>query len=117
MNHDIPLVWRALYEDLNGRAHKPEYPQTRDPDAPCDAWEQTDAPDGSGHCLTDGHYMCVECIHISLATLRRRRDQCDECGAKLSFENSRDGDCPNECDVPEHILKSRFEYAQLEASG
>ena len=59
----------------------------RDTEAPCDAYDPVGGPDtdatGDGHCETDGHYLCRECRNISLEALRRRRDECQECGAML----------------------------------
>jgi hypothetical protein len=108
MISEIPPVWRDLYEEINGRD-----PNTRDPGSPCEAWEQVASPDGSGDCMTDGHYMCVECKNISLVALRRKRDQCVDCGAKLTFKShSSYGECPNECDIDIHVLAQRMRNQQ-----
>ena len=80
-------------------------------DTDCHAFERVDEPDGSGHCETNGHYECSECAHISLVNIRLRRDECPDCGTKLVFDNNSEGDCPNECDVPAHVLRDRLEYA------
>jgi hypothetical protein len=40
----------------------------RDPDHPCDDFSPGEP---RGQCMTDGHYMCLECEHAEL---------CDGCG-------------------------------------
>jgi len=74
-------------------------------DAPCDVF--TPGEPGHGECDTDGHYLCVECVHISSVTLRKRRDECTDCGAKLIREpwsNGEPTDCPNKCHVAAWML-------------
>jgi DNA-directed RNA polymerase subunit RPC12/RpoP len=101
----VPFVWRALVAELNGVDLN-----TRDPANPCEAFDQTDDPDGSGECMTDGHYMCVECKLICLSALRRKRDQCQDCGAKLVFpRHGSEGECVNECHLPAYIIERRRE--------
>ena len=122
----IPRLWRALVDEING-GRIPSYdripdgePGIRDVDARCDAFEPVGAPyeiaKGNGNCQTDGHYLCVECVHIELGTLRRRRDQCEECGATLPRgRNNTLGDCPNGCHVPLWALMEQEEARRRQA--
>lgn len=86
---EVPTLWRSLVWEVNGRDGRiPDgEPGIRDVDAPCDFFEPAGAPwvyaDGTGDCETDGHYICKECVHISLRALRRRMDLCEDCGGKL----------------------------------
>lgn len=96
----VPDIWRDFVWKINEGNRLPDGMRgIRDVDAPCDVFEPAGEPgeyaNGTGECLTDGHYMCVECVHIDLQTLRRRRDECVVCGAKLGkYRGSRE-----ECDV------------------
>lgn len=76
----VPLSWRALVAEING-APLLGTPGVRDFLAPCDAFNPGEP--GQGNCSTDGHYLCDECTEIALHVLRRRRDQCEQCGARL----------------------------------
>lgn len=85
----IPPIWRALVAEINGARVPDGTPGVRDADAPCESFDPAgkdfeDAP-GRGTCETDGHYICRECVHISIAALRRRRDQCEDCGTPLAY--------------------------------
>lgn len=98
----IPIAWRALVAEINGARVPDGTPGVRDADAPCEDFEPVgrafeDAP-GEGNCETDGHYLCRECVHISLAALRRRRDQCEDCGEGLVTSKVMGEHCPA-CDV------------------
>ena len=98
----IPERWVGLMSELNGRI--PDGTAgIRDIDAPCDAFMPVGAPyeysKGTGDCDTDGHYICLECIRISLREVRRRRELCLECGTKLVRVNHVD-ECPALCGVP-----------------
>ena len=37
----------------------------RDPEFPCEAFVYG-RPDGSGSCMSDGCYLCIECVELSL---------------------------------------------------
>lgn len=94
-----PAPWRALVSEINGGRTPDGEPGIRDVDAPCDEFEPVGAPweqsEGGGSCDTDGHYICSECVHISLSAVRGRRDLCRDCGAPLD----RNG-CSAHCDLP-----------------
>jgi len=85
----VPPVWRGIVALLGGGGHIPDgEPGIRDVDAPCEGFQPAGKPHEYaagkvGGCETDGHYICAECVEIDLATLRRRRDLCEDCGAKL----------------------------------
>jgi hypothetical protein len=113
----VPTRWRSFIAELHGLALVGT-PGVRDVDAPCDAFEP--GTPGQGSCQTDGHYMCVECVHIDLLTLRARRDECGTCGTKLIAVGRRSTTlayCPT-CDKDE-IARMRMkaiedELARLE---
>jgi DNA-directed RNA polymerase subunit RPC12/RpoP len=90
----MPARWRALVSELNGGRIPDGTPGIRDVNAPCDHFEPAGEPfehaNGSGSCMTDGHYICSECVHIEIKTLRRRQDRCEECGSK---DIDKDGNC------------------------
>ncbi len=94
----IPPVWRGLVHEVNGGRPPDGLPGIRDVDAPCDVFEPVGAPweyaTGTGDCETDGHYICRECVHISLRAVRRKSDLCEECGAAFSAR----GECLGDCD-------------------
>lgn len=100
----IPPSWRALIEALNGPPPRvPDgTPGVRDVDAPCEDYQPAGAPwkdaPGTGGCDTDGHYLCRECVHISEAALRWRRDECATCGTKLAESPALGEHCPA-CDT------------------
>ncbi len=105
----IPAPWRSLMISIND-GHTPSWeripdgePGIRDVDAPCSMFEPTGGPfdlaSGAGDCETDGHYICVECTHISLSALRRKRDLCQECGAPLAHPQTGE-ECSARCDLP-----------------
>lgn len=89
-----------------GDAPEDAFSRVRDVDAPCSTFSPVEKgrPDGSGTCETDGHYLCSECKEIKLAVLRRRHDECEECGAKLEKPGTYGEACPNRCDVPLWVL-------------
>jgi hypothetical protein len=101
---DVPEPWRALVWEINGNRPFDGTPGIRDVDAPCDAFEPAGEPfeqaKGEGSCDTDGHYICSECVHISLRVLRARRDQCEDCGAPLVRERNVGEVCSARCDRP-----------------
>lgn len=98
----VPALWRGLYFEINSGAGRVPDGITgiRDVDAPCEAFVlvESERPDGGGDCETDGHYLCAECTRIKLAVLRRRHDECEECGAVLPRRGLDGlGDCLNGC--------------------
>lgn len=99
----VPVLWRALYYEVNGHAGRMPDGITgiRDVNSPCEAFvlvEGDGRPDGLGDCETDGHYICAECTRIKLDVLRRRHDECEECGTALPRRGVAGlGDCPKGC--------------------
>jgi len=83
----VPPAWRAVVSELNGGRIPDGVAGIRDIDAPCEEFlpEGECAPGGAAFsdCETDGHYLCEECVHISVRALRSRRDECEDCGTKL----------------------------------
>lgn len=57
------LAWGDLVENLNGRTVLGQI-AVRDPDHVCEMFDR-EGYDGHGNCLSDGHYLCVECSHLS----------------------------------------------------
>lgn len=57
------IDWGELVENVNGRTHLGQR-GVRDPDAPCEDFTAT-SYDGTGRCRSDGHYLCVDCDHLS----------------------------------------------------
>lgn len=74
----IPAPWRAIVAQINGLTltaygRVPDgLPGIRDVDAPCDVFEPG-KPQVGGDCWTDGHYLCLECIHIDPDVYDERR--------------------------------------------
>jgi hypothetical protein len=56
----LPESWRQLAWEVNGNRPFDGQPGVRDADAPCDDFDGK-APNGSGRCAGDGHYLCSEC--------------------------------------------------------
>lgn len=56
--------WQNLCEQLNGRAGTLGAAGVRDPDGVCELFDGR-GYDGAGDCLSDGHYLCTECSHLS----------------------------------------------------
>jgi hypothetical protein len=55
--------WNTLVHQVNGREVLGMV-GVRDPEGPCDKFNGK-GYDGSGSCHSDGHYLCVECSHLS----------------------------------------------------
>lgn len=53
-----------LVRTLNEYPGRMGMPGVRDPEHPCKVFDGR-GYDGSGRCLSDGHYMCVECSELS----------------------------------------------------
>jgi hypothetical protein len=100
----VPRAWRALVSEINGGRIPDGTAGVRDVDAPCDEFQPVGSPyvlsEGGGTCDTDGHYICSECVHISTAEVRRRREQCIDCGAPLVRERFLGIVCSARCDLP-----------------
>lgn len=62
------IAWGELVENVNGRTHL-EQVGVRDPDNVCEAFDRK-GYDGGGSCLSDGHYLCVECSELAPAASR-----------------------------------------------
>lgn len=87
--HSFTVVEAHAVEEGSGRS-------LRDPEGACEAFvEGEPATAALADCDTDGHYRCLECTKISLRALRRRREQCEDCGTALRP----DGSCTR-CDPP-----------------
>lgn len=84
--------WDQLVAEVNGRSILGA-PGVRDPESPCEAFRPkgtafervVEADLGDNRCQTDGHYLCVECLEISVSALRGREERCRECGTPLQF--------------------------------
>lgn len=55
--------FNELYAFVNARTTLGQA-GVRDPEYPCDAFD-AQGYDGLGKCLSDGHYLCTECSHLS----------------------------------------------------
>jgi len=58
------LEWQALVAFVNNRPPLFGMPGVRDPDYPCELYDNR-GYDGTGDCLSDGHYQCVCCSKLS----------------------------------------------------
>ncbi len=57
------LAWHELTENVNGRTVLGQA-GVRDPEYICEDFNGA-GYDGSGKCLSDGHYLCVECSELA----------------------------------------------------
>lgn len=55
--------WEELCAHVNGLTTLGD-PGVRDPEHPCEEFDGR-SYDGAGACDSDGHYLCVECSHLS----------------------------------------------------
>jgi hypothetical protein len=86
--------WDQLIAEVNGRSIFGAS-GVRDPESPCEAFRPkgaafervVEADLGYNRCETDGHYLCVECLAISVEALRDRESRCRECGTPLQFRD------------------------------
>lgn len=71
----LPLAWRQLEAEVNGTTFFGQA-GVRDPEHPCDAFDPvkgidwlglfiTAPGDASATCMSDGHYLCKGCSHLS----------------------------------------------------
>ncbi len=60
----LPIAWEMLRREVNGLPGFVGQPGVRDPDGLCEAFDGA-GYDGTGNCDSDGHYLCVECSHLS----------------------------------------------------
>lgn len=69
-------AWTELVASVNGRTLPPFLGQVgvRDPDGPCEMFDGQHY-DGRGDCTSDGHYLCVECSHLSPEAPRFHNDR------------------------------------------
>jgi hypothetical protein len=56
--------WEDLVRFVNSAPPRFGAPGVRDPDYPCEVFDG-DGYNGRGDCLSDGHYLCEECSHLS----------------------------------------------------
>jgi hypothetical protein len=67
------LAWGNLVDAVNGRVSFGAV-GVRDPEYPCSEYTAT-SYDGSGQCLSDGHYECKNCLHLSPDAPRFTQDR------------------------------------------
>jgi hypothetical protein len=60
----LPSAWHDLVEKINGRPGAFGFSGVRDPENPCDHYDAR-GYSGHGNCLSDGHYECTGCSHLS----------------------------------------------------
>lgn len=56
--------WDRLVRFVNGRPERVGEPGVRDPDYQCDGFDGL-GYQGRGDCMSDGHYLCVDCSLLS----------------------------------------------------
>jgi len=79
---NIPKLWENLVCAINDKITNLN--KIRDVNASCVGFNLDENNTKQfGDCSTDGHYLCVECVQISLQAYRHHKDQCEDCGAKL----------------------------------
>ncbi len=55
--------WSVLEAEANGRTFV-GMPAVRDPDYVCESFDAL-GYQGRGECTSDGHYLCINCSHLS----------------------------------------------------
>lgn len=60
----LPLAWDELARLINGRPGYEGVPGVRSAEYPCDLFDGLGYV-GTGRCMSDGHYLCVECSELS----------------------------------------------------
>lgn len=66
-------AWAELVANVNGRTVLGQV-GVRDPDGVCEEFDGR-RYDGSGGCHSDGHYLCIECSHLSPDAPRFHQDR------------------------------------------
>lgn len=61
---DPLLAWKSLVAFVNNKPTLFGMVGVRDPDYPCEEYDAKNY-DGTGDCLSDGHYECVNCSKLS----------------------------------------------------
>lgn len=56
----LPLAWEELRRFVNDEPGYEGTPGVRSVEYPCDAFDGR-GYDGTGACMSDGHYLCTEC--------------------------------------------------------
>jgi hypothetical protein len=85
VRHACWILARHCFKVVEAHAVEIGDTKGRDPAAPCTAFVEGEPATGSeADCETDGHYRCLECTRISVRALRRRREQCEDCGSPLA---------------------------------
>lgn len=69
MSDDAATRWESLYRFVNSKPPLFGTVGVRDPEHMCEEFDGK-RYDGSGDCLSDGHYMCLECSLLSPAAPR-----------------------------------------------
>lgn len=60
----LPLAWEELRRFVNGEPGYEGTPGVRSVEYPCEVFDGR-GYDGTGECMSDGHYLCVECSELS----------------------------------------------------
>jgi hypothetical protein len=60
----LPIAWEVLRRQLNGEPGYEGLPGFRSAEYPCEVFDGR-GYDGTGGCMSDGHYLCVECSELS----------------------------------------------------
>lgn len=68
------LAWETLYRFVNDKPSLVGTVGVRDPEYPCEEFDGKHY-DGWGRCHSDGHYLCVECSHLSPDAPRFTQDR------------------------------------------
>ena len=60
----LPLAWEELRRFVNGEPGCEGQPGVRSSEYPCEVFDGR-GYDGTGRCMSDGHYLCTECSELS----------------------------------------------------
>lgn len=60
----LPLAWEELRRFVNGYPGHEGVPGVRSAEYPCEVFDGR-GYDGTGDCMSDGHYLCTECSQLS----------------------------------------------------
>lgn len=61
---EVPISWEVLRRFVNSEPGFVGVPGVRDPDHVCEIFDGRHY-NGRGDCMSDGHYLCVECSELS----------------------------------------------------